>query len=130
MYRDKVAALHWDLEVRHVLGHILGYAESMEFQKRGRPHLHRVMATDVPAVPDAVDQYVCAEIPRLLDPSDDSKWAMHQRLLHALVVRHQLHACAPHLCPEGNNRCSKGFPKPFSDRTVLYKNRPAVYRRR
>uniref|UniRef100_A0A915ERS0 Helitron helicase-like domain-containing protein n=2 Tax=Ditylenchus dipsaci TaxID=166011 RepID=A0A915ERS0_9BILA len=65
--------------------------------------------------PESIDHYISAEIP-------------------------PLPVCDPNLCPMAaadlssgctvNGRCKKGFPKPFSDRTVLFTDRPHLYRRR
>nr|CAD2207769.1 unnamed protein product [Meloidogyne enterolobii] len=53
IYEDKLRKLHYLLEKKHILGNILGFGESREFQKRvGGPHLHRVYCTDIPATPE------------------------------------------------------------------------------
>nr|CAD2197107.1 unnamed protein product [Meloidogyne enterolobii] len=94
-YADKVREVHKDLIDRKIFGKQLGYAESMEFQKRGGPHFHRVMATDIPAIPEIIEGYILAHIPPLPDKDDKSPRAEGERRLRDLVIKHQLHDCKP-----------------------------------
>nr|CAD2203298.1 unnamed protein product [Meloidogyne enterolobii] len=97
-YADKVREVHKDLNERNIFGKQLGYAESMEFQKRGGPHFHRVMATDIPAIPEIIEGYIFAHIPPLPDKDDKSPRAEGERRLRELVIKHQLHDCMPDVC--------------------------------
>ena len=130
-YNDKVREVHKDLKERAIFGKQLGYAESMEFQKRGGPHFHRVMATDIPSIPEVIEGYIFAHIPPLPDKDDKSPRAEGLRRLRDLVIKYQLHDCKPEVCGKKNARgqCSKFFPREFSDRTILHEDRPAVYYR-
>jgi len=130
-YADKVREVHKDLIDRKIFGKQLGYAESMEFQKRGGPHFHRVMATDIPAIPEIIEGYILAHIPPLPDKEDRSPRAEGLRRLRELVIRHQLHDCKPDYCGKKNKngKCSKFFPYDYSDKTILYDDQPAVHYR-
>ena len=57
-YDDKVREIHKDLKERAIFGKQLGYAESMEFQKWGGPHFQRVMATEIPSIPEVIEGYI------------------------------------------------------------------------
>ncbi|TKR63210.1 hypothetical protein L596_027067 [Steinernema carpocapsae] len=108
-----------------------GRGYSIEFQKRGMPHAHILIVLEEgedTGIPDFVDQYVSAEIPDL--PADDnhSLWAEEQRRLHKLVTSHMLHDCGE-WCVVGE-RCSKRFPKPESQFTILPEDNYPMYRRR
>jgi len=116
------------------LGKIRAWTKSMEFQKRGGPHHHYVLWTDVLASPENVDEYICAEIPPLPNNDDKSESAIFIRKLRELVIRHQIHRCNVDKCLNkgkvGNITCCKKFPMAFSNSTILFEDRPPTYRRR
>lgn len=127
-FADKVQEIHKDLE-KNVFGKELAYAESTELQKRGWPHFHRIMATDIQAIPEIIEGYIWAHIPNPGDPSDQSEKAQQMRKLRELVIKYQLHDCRDDLCgPKyANGKCQKHFPRDYSDRVILHEDRPAVY---
>ncbi|TMS34337.1 hypothetical protein L596_001959 [Steinernema carpocapsae] len=115
----------------HFLGKVAGWGYSIEFQKRGMPHAHILIVLkkgEDTGTPDFVDQYVSAEIPGLPADNDHSLWAEEQRRLHKLVTSHMLHDCGE-WCVIGE-RCSKRFPKPESQFTILPEDNYPMYRRR
>ncbi|KAL7074608.1 hypothetical protein ACQ4LE_005793 [Meloidogyne hapla] len=129
IYADKLRKLHFLLDKKNIFGNILGYAESMEFQKRiGGPHLHRVFCTDTEATAENIDNLIWAHIPPKPDDSDQSAWANFIRKVRELLPKFQIHDCGDH-CKGSNGRCMKGFPKPFSRQTILHDNKPADYYR-
>nr|CAD2188631.1 unnamed protein product [Meloidogyne enterolobii] len=129
IYEDKLRHLHYLLNKKNIFGKILGYGESREFQKRiGGPHLHRVFCTDIPAIPINIENLIWAHIPEEPPVEDKSDWANFLRKVRELIKHHQLHDCAEH-CKKANGKCKKGFPKPFSNITVLHENKPAEYKR-
>lgn len=73
--------------------------------------------------PEFIDSYISAEIP---DPNVDP-------LGYALVAEHMIHGPCGHDNPNSpcmkNGRCSKGFPKPFQNETIVDENGFAVYKR-
>ena len=83
--------------------------------------------SDKPKTPEAVDRIVCAEIP---DPQRNP-------LLYEIVTKLNLHGPCGNVnrnCPcmvgEGlDKKCSKNFPKHFTDRTVLSEINYPQYRR-
>jgi hypothetical protein len=102
---------------------------TIEYQKRGLPHLHLLVFlenSDRLLDPDTVDEMVCAEIP-------DSSWDRDGEL--AAVIRSaMIHGpCAGHdnnaACLE-NGRCSKRYPRPFNDETSIGEDGYPLYRRR
>uniref|UniRef100_A0A914NGS9 ATP-dependent DNA helicase n=1 Tax=Meloidogyne incognita TaxID=6306 RepID=A0A914NGS9_MELIC len=129
IYADKLRKLHFLLNKKHIFGKILGYAESMEFQKRiGGPHLHRVFCVDTEATPENIDGLIWAHIPEKPADSDKSAWANFIRKVLELLPKFQIHDCGEH-CKGSNGRCLKGFPKPYSRTTILHANKPAEYKR-
>jgi len=100
---------------------------TVEFQKRGLPHIHCLVwlangSKDFSA--SIVDSFICAEIPDVnIDP-----------LGYALVDEFMIHGpCGDYnkKCPcMKDDKCSKNFPKPFQDETVLDDFGFTIYRRR
>ena len=120
-------------EVRHnnVFGRCTGLVYTIEYQKRGLPHLHLLLFlspddrrryTD----PSDIDHVVCAEFPSAeMDPTGD---------LGRTVASHMLHsACGPNFTDAPcwkEGRCSKHFLKPFLDETAADGDSYPLYRRR
>ena len=75
------------------------------------------------------DIYICAHS-TVADNADKSSRAEGLRRLRDLVIKYQLHDCKPKLCGKNvRGQCSKFFPCEYSNRTILYEDRPAVYYR-
>lgn len=73
VFRLKLAALKHLILHKGVLGKVVAYCDTIEFQKRGLPHCHMLLILapgDKPASPEAVDRIVSAELP------DPQRWAM------------------------------------------------------
>ena len=88
VYNLKLKALQTDLVERHILGTVVAYCWTVEFQKRGLPHAHILLVMrpeDKPVTPAAVDRVVSAELP---DDSDPEQAELFQSaatfLLHGL----------------------------------------------
>jgi len=134
VFRLKVQELLADLK-NALFGPYAGHVYTIEYQKRGLPHMHILLFLRAPAkfdTPERVDEVVCAKIP---DPSWDPTGE-----LRALVTAHMLHGpcgednpqapCMVRKHPHGPLTCSKGFPKPFSEQTVIHEDGYPEYRRR
>lgn len=88
-------------EIRHdkVLGNVVAHTYSVEFQKRGLPHVHMLLWFAPEEKLRSAQQYdrlVWAEIPdRNADPD-----------LYDLVTTHMLHGpCKAHYCLQRDGRC-------------------------
>ena len=110
VFNLKFKALLHDLIEKGVLGKVIGYTWTIEFQKRGLPHGHilLIMRKDhKPRAPDAVDRAVCAELP-------DKDREDHRRL------RDVVSSCLVHgpcgvldptrPCVDETGVCTKGWP--------------------
>ena len=91
----KLRELLRDLLEENVLGVVVAYTWTVEFQKRGPPHAHILLVVrpeDKPRAPELVDKVVSAELPDKTDPL--------QARLYAIVSACLLHgprgACAKH----------------------------------
>ncbi|SAL94718.1 hypothetical protein, partial, partial [Absidia glauca] len=109
-------------------GEVDGYIGTIEFQKRGLPHLHLILvlsAADRPVGPEHYDKFVCAEIPdRHVNPG-----------LFDTVIKSMIHGpCGPKCQTQdpktGMLWCKNGYPKAFQDESRLNDGGYPVYRRR
>ncbi|GAU41076.1 hypothetical protein TSUD_139790 [Trifolium subterraneum] len=127
IFKMKFDLLLKDLTKRHVLGKVLAYMYTIEFQKRGLPYAHIIIflhpSSKYPT-PTDIDNIISAEIPNPeIDPD-----------LYSLVKKHMLHGP----CGQKHNnspymttgRCSKFFPKDFNEETIVDKDGYPLYRRR
>ncbi len=111
-----------DIYEKGIFGHTVAYVYTIEFQKRGLPHMHLLIFLHEPhklLTPEAIDSCISAEIP---DPET-------QPLLYETVTKYMLHACSDTYCLK-NGKCSKGFPKEFCEETTLDDDGYPKYRRR
>ena len=105
----------------HVLGRLLGYVYTIEFQKRGLPHAHILIILCDTATPRDIVEYDRIVYAVLPDP-------VLQPRLHAIV---KLCGVAKKSAPcLRDERCSKRFPKAFSVVTTNAEDGYPVYRRR
>ena len=117
-----------------IFGKVAAYCDTVEFQKRGLPHMHLLLTLE-PAfkilTAEQIDRLICAEIP---DP-------VKYPVLHAFCTQFMIHRpCGP-LNPsascmvpaKGGDQatvCSKAFPKAFAKETVVSLEGQSVLRRR
>lgn len=105
-----------DVIVKQTFGEVLAYYWSIEFQKRGLPHMH-LLVTLFKGINDAksIDTFVSAEIPdEITEPN-----------LHAMVRNHMMHGPCGILKPNNvcmdpeTKICRKQFPKTFEEKTTI-----------
>ncbi|GJZ87926.1 DNA helicase [Tanacetum coccineum] len=115
------------LENERIFGTVIGVLYTVEFQKRGLPHCHTLLWVDSASKiqgPEDVDRLISAELP---DPQVD-----HQgyKVFSAMMIHGP---CDPvnmsATCMEGD-KCSKGFPKKFTEKTFFDDQGHVHYRRR
>ncbi len=126
VFKMKVDELRKDLFSNDVFGKSIAHVMVIEFQKRGLPHTHIlvILSKDFKILSvDQIDPIISAEIP---NPETQPR-------LHELVVKHMIHGP----CSSESNRpcivnhkCTKGYPRPFSNATKLNENGYPSYRRR
>lgn len=124
-FREKKEALLRDL-MDGVLGKVAAYVYTIEFQKRGLPHVHILVffdGSDKLLTPEDIDSLISAQWP---DPQTEP-------LLFETVKSCMIHgpcgAANPRArCMEGG-RCTKRYPKAFQERTNMDVNGYPEYRR-
>ena len=110
-----------------VLGKVIGFCYTIEFQKRGLPHAHiLVWLEDKPEHTQQIDHLVCSEIP---NPEQ-------QPGLYSKVKQHMMHGpCGVfnNQCPcmdPTTSSCSKHYPKKIVNETFINDLGETVHRRR
>lgn len=130
VFNLKLRDLLNDIVKKRVLGRVIAYVYSIEFQKRGLPHAHMLFILsedDKPRNQTDYDRIVSAEIP---DP-------VNFKLAHDTVTTCMIHGPCGIVNPSApcmkNGRCSKRYPKEFHDETTVLEDSEGgypVYRRR
>jgi hypothetical protein len=113
-----------------IFGRVNAMVHTIEFQKRGLPHMHLlIFLHEDDKIRDAahVDSIVSAQIP---DPE------LHPQLYHTITTCMLHTRCGDHRDPDKppppcmvNGRCSKNYPKEFSEVTVYGENGYPQYAR-
>jgi Helitron helicase-like domain at N-terminus len=90
-------------------GKVIAHTYTVEFQKRGLPHIHAVFTfaeRDKLRTAEDIDSVISAEIPTESEPE-----------LRAIVLKHMIHGphTATSTCLRENGVCEKKFPKKFCD---------------
>ncbi|XP_016172826.1 uncharacterized protein LOC107615242 [Arachis ipaensis] len=116
IFSIKLDELISDFKNERFFGNIFAYVCTVEFQKRGLPHAHILLFMQPqykPKSPDDIDRVISAEIP---DKTNMPRLyaAVEKFMVHGPCGRHNI--SSPCMI---NGRCSKFFPKPFSNRTII-----------
>ena len=122
-----------DFFKRGVLGDVDAWAMVLEHQGRGAPHVHIVMwVAECPGKgsPEWLNKHNCAELPYPPPPDATGEAADQQRRLCDLVGKLMIHRCNDESPCMVDGRCSKRFPKQFSEQTVVGQGTYPIYRRR
>jgi hypothetical protein len=115
VFRAKVAAIMDNIK-KGALEVSVAHVFTIEFQKRGLPHMHPIIFLHHDSklkTPEDIDSLLSAELP---DPNTESE-------LYHLVVKYVVHGPCGILNPNApcmvDGKCSKNFPKPFREHTTL-----------
>ncbi|MDQ1532073.1 MAG: hypothetical protein QOE37_2178, partial [Microbacteriaceae bacterium] len=125
VFVQKMQALLKDIK-GGLFGRVAGMVYTVEFQKRGLPHMHLLLflhQDDKIRDPKTADDIVSAQIP---DP-------ITQPLLYETVTKNMVHGPCGTGHPEAvcmvNKACSKNYPKEFQEETLFSDNSYPVYTR-
>ncbi|KAI5413759.1 hypothetical protein KIW84_058058 [Lathyrus oleraceus] len=127
VFKMKFDELLSDLTKKSLLGKVLAYMYTIEFQKRGLPHAHILIflhPSNKYPTPSDIDRIISAEIP---DQDTNEE-------LYNLVKTHMIHG--PYGFANRSSPCmkdgkySKYFPKQFQPETIVDQDGFPVYRRR
>ncbi|SAM09761.1 hypothetical protein [Absidia glauca] len=127
VFHMKMQDLMKNVIMSKCFGEVIGYIATVEFQKRGLPHIHIVVilaASDRPMTSSQYDNFVCAELPDInAHPA-----------LHHTVTRSMIHGPCDSRCLKEHPItkrmiCSKHYPKRFIEETTLNDDGYPVYKR-
>lgn len=116
-----------------IFGKVTGWVYTLEFQKRGCPHIHLLLSLDSvyrpdPHVPSSVDKFVSAEFPSTRK-SPNLRKLVADGMVHSPC--HGPHATGSEpYCWEKGAKCTKRFPMPHCSETTSPAKRRFIYRRR
>ena len=126
VFREKVCIILDEIK-NGLLGEHVAHVYTIEFQKRGLPHIHILIFLHPNSkvnTPELIDSLISAEIP---DP------VTHPRL-HHLVTSFMIHGPCGDQNPNApcmkDGKCTKHYPKTFQEQTLLSEDGYPVYRRR
>ncbi len=122
VFNQKVKFLLNIITKKAFFGVCTGWVYTIEFQKRGLPHIHLLitLASEYKLRnSDTIDKYISAELP---DPNSYPQ-------LREIVIKHMLHGPCSDRCIV-NGKCSKKYPKTFQEETTIEIDRYPQYKRR
>jgi hypothetical protein len=128
VFRAKMVAMIQDICKKGVMGRTIARVYTIEFQKRGLPHMHMIIFLHPDSklkTPEDVDSLISAEFP---DKGTEPE-------LFDLVKKYMVHTpCTGNpdspCIKDPNAGCSKSFPKPFREQTIINEDSYSVLRRR
>ena len=142
VFKLKKQQLIRDIQKEMIFGKCIARIHTIEFQKRGYPHIHLIiwLADKNHMTPEEIDQIINAEIPDKMvtikkrDEQNNSYELVEPNPLHTLVTDMMLHGpCGPLYPNKACMRegvCKSGFPKEFLSKTELSEDSKPLYRRR
>jgi hypothetical protein len=123
IFHDKKEEFIQDIIHRQVFGKTAYVLYSVEYQKRGMPHIHCLIrlatqeedlkrGVDVDS-PDTLEQIISAEIPKLPKDWEKTDEGRQQKRLRDTITKLNMHDCDQRCKVRG--RCSKYFPKDYCE---------------
>lgn len=122
VFHMKMTALLDDITKNGFLGQCVAHIHTIEFQKRGLPHMHLLIIVQENSRvkdPADVDNVIRAEFP---DQASEPQ-------LYEKVLKYMVHSCGDK-CKNSTGKCSKNFPKSFHSSTTMTDETYCTYRRR
>ncbi|CAH1420695.1 unnamed protein product [Lactuca virosa] len=115
------------LKDEKTLGEVAGVVYTIEFQKRGLPHCHVCLFLEknskIPN-PEDIDRVICAELPDK-DSEPDLYQIVCDNMIHGPCGNDQ-----PFMPCMKKGKCSKRFPREYTDHTYIDEDGYPIYRRR
>lgn len=122
----KMKTMLHDIRNLTIFGRVVGGILSLEFQKRGLPHIHILIipyCDDKPRITDDYDKYVCADISDL-----DMDLELYKTITPA-NINGPCRPGIPDLPGMKDGRCSNNFPKTLCEQTNGRDDSYPIYRR-
>ncbi|XP_039602247.1 uncharacterized protein LOC120524463 [Polypterus senegalus] len=124
IFHLKVKRLINLLTKRKIFGTCTCYMYSIEWQKRGLPHVHILLWLEQKITPNQIDLIISAEFP---DKHQDP-------LLFSIIKSNMVHGPCGSLNPKSpcmkNDKCTKRYPRSFVSHTITGQDGYPTYKRR
>ncbi|XP_043463102.1 uncharacterized protein LOC122501545 [Leptopilina heterotoma] len=123
VFELKKEELIFTIVKKKLFGEVKAYVYVVEYQKRGLPHIHLLVTLKSNykiSTPEIVDKYISAEIP---NPNENLE-------LHEIVKANMIHGPCGDWCFDKDGKCSKHFPKSFTDHTTMDEDGYPKYKRK
>ena len=127
VFELKRKALMEEIEKNNVFGKKVAHVFTIEFQKRGLPHMHLLIFLEGPdkiKTSAQLNKVVCAKFPNAFEDPELYETVRFCMVHGPCGARN---SNAP--CIEGG-KCTKGYPKEFAEETTMDQDGYPVYRRR
>ncbi|XP_058219883.1 uncharacterized protein LOC131330353 [Rhododendron vialii] len=127
VFELKRKALMKEIETNKVFGKKVAHVYTIEFQKRGLPHMHALLFLEGPCkirTCAQVDNLICAEFP---DPNDEPTLF---ETVKSCMVHGPCGARNPNASCMENEKCTKRYPRAFAESTTMDQDGYPIYRRR
>ena len=125
----KVKQILKDIYTNGIMGRAVARVWTIEFQKRGLPHMHMIIflhPDDKLRTPEDVDSLLSAEFPDK-ETQPDLFELVKSLMVHTPCGNDHNNPNSPCIV---NDKCSKGFPKQFCDQTTVNTDSYSNLRRR
>jgi len=135
VFHMKQQAMLQEIKNDHIFGKCRGVVWTIEYQKRGLPHMHLLVFLDTDPTfltAENIDRLISAELP--------DETTEHGQQLGIIIKGSMVHTqCAGGnknaLCMKSSGqdqpqRCSKRYPREFQEETIVQANGYPLYRRR
>ena len=127
VFKLKKDQLMKDIKAGRIFGKVSAFLWVIEFQKRGLPHAHILVIladNDRPSESHDVDDIISAQLPPDPEQFPPNSMERYQAArLQDIVLKNMVHGPCGQFnksspCMQ-DGKCSKGYPKPFNDKTVI-----------
>ncbi|XP_029639685.1 uncharacterized protein LOC115214794 [Octopus sinensis] len=121
IFHAKLKKMLFLLKVLHIFGPLSAWMYTVEWQKRGLPHVHMLAWCQDRIHPVDIDRIISAELP---DQNADPQ-------LYSSVTKHMIHGPCGDLNPRSpcmkNKRCSKRYPRDYCGQTYTTNDGYPIY---
>ncbi|XP_076069742.1 uncharacterized protein LOC143041618 [Oratosquilla oratoria] len=126
----KVDSMMDDLTKKNIFGGVKAYLYSVEWQKRGVPHVHILLWMEQHVNAELVDSVISAEI-----PGKEKKPRLYDIVTRCMIHKpgkgfDESHACCHGKSVNGKGKCQKDLPKPCRGDLLFGRNGYPLYKRR